>query len=132
VIAVIHEKILPNYKGEFIRGDKQQLSVGNGRVTFWRGVVLNPVASVYFNWDYNGTTYKVPRFFFPARDSQGEFTLSMVFNPVINRTAYKATVDNPAPDWRMAELIKRFPMKMNVPGHFETFSSRQSFVGDLE
>jgi hypothetical protein len=128
VIAVIHDKILPNYQGEFLTGDKQQIGVGNGNIDFYGGAVLNPVASVYFNWEYNGTTYKVPRFFFPARDSQGEFTLSMVFNPTMDLKIGKPQLTNPAPDWSMADIIKRFPMQIKDPGYLNTFYSRQPIL----
>lgn len=122
VLAVIHSDILPNYEGELIRGDKKQVGIDeDSRYIYLQdGIALNPIASVYFEW--NG--HKVPRLFFPAEDEIGRFTLSMILDPerdLIMDGLYPE--ENPAPNWNMSELIKRFPMQLVGHGFFITYYS---------
>ena len=122
VLDVIHTQILPNYSGEFIRGDKQQVGVQTDRgvIVFQMGASLNPIASVYFNWtDSNGNAYKVPRYFFPAEDSEGKFTISITFDPVRENPPGYVSRDNPAPNWEMSALLTKFPMQLVDNGSFE-------------
>lgn len=122
VLAVIHNDILPNYTGEFITGDKQQISVQTerGMVRFQNGLLLDPIAADHFKWiDSSGQTFEVPEYFFPAMDNQGKIVLSMVFSPTRVNPPGAVDNDNPAPNWTMPELLKRFPMQLKGGGAFD-------------
>lgn len=123
VLKVIHEQILADYSGEFLTGDSNIGMINPMDVVkFSFGVNLDPVASVYYDWkDSNGNSYKVPIFFFPAEDSEGKFVLSFSFSPTLKHINSRASADNPAVDWSLSEIIKKFPMQIVGNGSLETF-----------
>lgn len=106
VLEVINGQILPDYTGDFVESGKNMMAIDpeRGCIFFDKGVTLNPIASVNFEW--NG--YNVPILFFPTKDSQGSFAFGMVLSPTMSDT--DRNNNNPAPDWSISEMIKNFPM----------------------
>ena len=114
VLKVIHEQILPNYSGGIINYEATiGISEERGSVMFQKDSTLNPIASVFFEW--NG--YKVPILYFPAEDNQSKFVIGMAISPTMGESNYNT--ENPAPDWRLSEIIKKFPMTVDK-GFLET------------
>jgi hypothetical protein len=128
VLKVIHEQILPNYSGSILKTGDGKIRVGfdSGTIGFKGEMILNPIASTYFEW--NG--YKVPIFFFPASDSDGKFVFGMVFSPTVDYVNTAGRINNPAPDWHIAELLKRFPMDIVGNGAFEALVFPANYQGD--
>jgi hypothetical protein len=109
------DQILANYSGETLASSKEGIDPERGSIMFLEGTVLNPIASSHFEWE----GHEVPILYFPAEDSQGKFVIGMMLSPTMDSSYPYNEPKNPAPDWHLKEVIKRFPMVVEGEGELE-------------
>jgi hypothetical protein len=108
------DQILTNYSGRMMNDGSIGINPETGSVLFNDGDVLNPIASVYFEWE----GHQVPILYFPVADSQSKFVIGMIFSPTMS---YYSGMDSNGKwvyDVTLDDVLKKFPMSISGNGTF--------------